>query len=337
MELKASALSKWAPGKPARPIIPDNARCVLLFGPDEGGMLEFFRSLSHGGCIHRYDANKLDVAEISARLGARSLFADPVIVVIDGATEKTLKSIEAIATTNFASDAMLVVKAGDINKSSKLRKYFAAANSHVSVPFYLLREREILQCATQVVGQMNLRLARDVESCAGHYLSGDRAQLARDCEVIALHALGRSSACVEISDLRAVLDDIDESGYSAPLDNVLEGDLVNALRLAHLRLASGEGFVPMLRSFSSRLLRLRAMLETGLSPDQAVSKARPPVFWSEQPRVRAMLGKLDLPKIDAILHQVDRCEFHIIEQGARVDGAITHMLCAINQAMKGGK
>ena len=328
MELKPKTISSWAPG--VRPKEMDGPRSILLFGPDQGGVFEYGRLAAGTGDRERHDAKASDPADMIGLLGSGSLFGGATTIVLDGAGDAQRGKIEQILAAPFADGARLIVLAGDLKASSKLRKLYQSGDGLLGVPLYPLRDREIQDYAQRYLASCGLTLGADARAALSSRMSGDRAIAQRSCEVVALHAAGRGSKAVEAADIRGTLDGIDEDGFNAPIDHALSGRPAEAVRALHLRLAAGESFVPMLRVFASRTMRIRDMLATGLSPREAVQKAKPPIFWTEKDAVQRMLAGLTIAKANKVLSLIDAAEYRIIEGGIRVDAAMTHLLLEIS-------
>jgi DNA polymerase-3 subunit delta len=330
MEIKPKTTASWVPGTLPRDLAPGGARAILFFGPDQGGIFEFARLAAGTGDRERMDAKSTDASEIISALGSASLFGGASTVVLDGAGDAQFKKIETILQAPFSDGARLIVLAGDLKASSKLRKMFQAGKDLLGVPLYAMRLNEIQAFATSHLKAQGLGLEADARHGLAERLSGDRALAARACEIVALHAIGKGRSKVALADVKAVLDTVDEDGLTAPFDHAIKGDAPAAARALHVRLASGENFIGMLRAFSNRAFRMRAMLASGLPASEAVEKARPPVFWAEKAAMKQMIGGLSLAKIDRILRMIDKAEYQIIEQGISPEATLGSMIVQIS-------
>lgn len=333
MELKPAETSAWVTGQLPDALAADpKIRAILLFGPDQGGVFEFARLAARaGGDVETYPASDADPSTVISSLSAASLFGGATSVRLDGADDRQMARIEAILEAPFADGARLVITAGDIKPTSKLRKLFAGRKDCVSAPLYMMKERDISRFATGFFHAEGLGIDRDAGAELVARLSGDRATAARSCEVVALHARGRGVDAVGAIDIRAVLDTVDEEGLQAPIDLALDGDTGQASTACSRRLAAGESFVGMLRVFAMRTQKLRSLMEAGLSPRDAVAKAKPPIFWTERDFVTRLLGKLTLWKMDRVLEMIDATERRIIEDRIPAEAAMPALLFDISR------
>lgn len=332
MEIKPADTSAWVPGVIPAPFTAPAVRAILLFGPDQGGVFELARlTASAAGTVETYSASDADVSFVVSSLSSLSLFGGATSIRLDAADDKHVARIESILDAPFADGAKLIITAGDIKPTSKLRKLFAARKDCVSAPLYLMKERDISRFASAYFSSQGVPMDRDASLEIASRLSGDRATATRSCEVVALHAIGRGSKTVSGVDVRAILDSVDEDGIVAPFDLALDGQMAKASLSCTRRLNSGESFVGMLRIFAMRAYKLRALMEEGLSPRDAVAKAKPPIFWTERDMVTRLLGKLSLGKMDRILSMIDATERRIIEDRIPVEAAMPALMLDISR------
>jgi len=332
MEIDARTTSGWRPGTLPPALANPAVTAILLFGPDQGGVFEIALAAARAGGNHtRHDAKTADFAAIDTALGSGTLFGGGTSILLDGASDAQAARIAPLLDRPYAEATRLVVTAGELPKSSRLRKLFAASKTAVAAPLYMMGARDIESAARDIIRNQGLGLAAGARVELGQRLSGDRALAARACEVAALHAAGRGSETVEAADLAAILDLCDEEDLSAPLEHALLGETIAALRGLHLRLARGESFVAMLRFYSARIFRLHGLLETGLPPRDAVARARPPIFWTEKDKFIRMLGALSIAKLDRMIALIDAAECNIIEKGLRESTVLGSLLLEIAQ------
>ena len=316
MELNARTTSGWTPAATPDEIKPGSARSILFFGPDEGGLFEYARMAAGTGDTERHDARSCDVNSVISSLSAGSLFGGGTTVILENAGDAARARIETMLAAPFADEARLIVMAGELKATSKLRKLYKDSKDLIGVPLYLMRGSEIGAFARSMFSQVNLSVSRDAGPALADRLSGDRAMAARACETVALHAIGQGRRSVTLDDVRAVLDTVDEDALTAPFDQALLGNPGSALAGLHTRMKGGESAIKLLRIFAARAFRLHDLLASNLPPKDAVAKARPPVFWAERDRMIRLVGAVSPNKISRILQRIDRTEYLIIENGA---------------------
>jgi DNA polymerase-3 subunit delta len=291
---------------------PDkDVRAVLLYGPNESFTHEAAERLAAwalGKSDDPYAVTKLSDAEIksdSARLAdalaAQSLLGGPTIVWArldgkgaDAAIVDALADIERGAPGGF-----LIVEAGDIGGSAELVKKFGAAAKAAVIAFYEETEAERAVFAKALAKQLGVDFERDAEDYFLAALPADRGLARQEIEKLALfaHDLGRS---IGVADLEALMAGETESALDAASLAAAQGRAGQAVEsLARIDGLSG---VSALRALLRRLHQLRdarILIDSGVSPSDAIAKLRPPVFWKERDAVESQARLWTAKKLNA--------------------------------------
>lgn len=315
MELPARTTSGWITSQTPREIAPGTTRSLLFFGPDRGGLVEFARKAAGTGEREQFDITRTNPDTIISSLSSESLFGGAGTVILYNAGDGQHQKIEKILSGPFCDGARLIVLAGELKPASKLRKLYKDNPDIMGVPLYTMRAGEIGKFARSFFRAHGFGLSRDAEPALASRLSGDRGQATRACETVLLHALGKGHEQVAANDVRAILDTVDEEGLTAPIDHALLEDAGSALAALQVRLNSGDSAIRMLRVFATRIHRIRELLATGLSPGDAVARAKPPVFWAERDLMARLVSALTPAKARRLTCLIDRTEYTIIERG----------------------
>lgn len=283
---------------------PDKAvRAVLLYGPNESFVHEAARTLAawaRGKSDDPYAVTKLgedeikkDSARLADALAAQSLLGGPTIVWArvsgkgaDDAIGKALTGIERDEPYGY-----LIVEAGDLGSTAPLVKQFTAAKQAAVIAFYDETEAERAQFARSLAKDLDLMFERDAEETFLTTLPADRGLARQEIEKLALyaHKLGR---VINNDDLEALMANEAESALDAA--SLAAADGKAALAVESLARIDGLSGVSALRALLRRLHQLRdlrAHIDAGANPSDAVGKLRPPVFWKERDAVVAQ-GRL---------------------------------------------
>jgi len=291
---------------------PDKAvRAVLLYGPNESFVHEAAQTLARwavGKSDDPYAVTKLgdseiksDGARLADALAAQSLLGGPTVVwaridgkAADGAILDALEGFERGEPLGY-----LIVEAGDLGSTAELVKKFTAAKSAAVIPFYEESEAERAQFARALAKELGIAFEPGAEESFLAALPADRGLMRQEIEKLALyaHGLGRG---VSVEDLAALMTDEGESALDAASLAAAQGRAAQAVEaLARIDALSG---VSALRALLRRLHQLRdarALIDGGMSPDDAVGKLRPPVFWKERDAVAAQVRLWNAKKLNA--------------------------------------
>lgn len=284
---------------------PDPRRpAALIYGPDEGLVRE--RALALIGAVLDDLADPFRMSE----LAADSLRGDPARLV-DEARSLCLMGGRRVVRLRQASDqhsapcrallaldaieALVVVEAGDLGKSSSLRKLFEQAGNAVAIACYRDEGRDLAQLIDRLLAELGLRADAEARSHLIEHLGGDRAVTRAELQKLALYmdaAPGGPLRPVGLAEAAAVIGDSSALGID---------DLVHATALGHpdqlehcleRLLGQGEAPVRLLRATANhfaRLHRFAAQTEQGASAEQLIARAMPPIHFRRRPDTQQAL------------------------------------------------
>lgn len=291
---------------------PDKStRAVLLYGPNESFVHEAAQKLARWalrGSDDAYAISKLgeddirkDVARLGDALAAQSLLGGPTVVWARIAGKSADESILAAIEAFEAGEAggFLIVEAGDLASSAALVKAFTSAKSGAAIAFYEETEVERTSFAKALAKELKLDFEGDAEQEFLILLPADRGLARNEIEKLALYAegLGRK---ISVADLEALLAGEAESAIDAASLAAANGGVNEAVEtLARIDALSGVSALRALLRRLQQLRDLRAMIDEGASPTDAIGKLRPPVFWKERDAVAAQARLWSAKKLNA--------------------------------------
>jgi DNA polymerase-3 subunit delta len=276
-------------------------RAVLLYGPDEGMVGERGRALARTVCEDLQDAFRVvelsganlkdDPARLADEVQAISLMGGRRVIRVRPAAEDAVAALEnALAAP--AGDALIVLEAGDLKKTSRLRKLAEDANNAAAIACYADSAGALDGLIEQTLKQFGLRAEPDAAAWLAENLGGDRGVSRRELEKLALY-VGDSSKSVTLDDALAMVGDSAEIGLSDVALAAADGDQKNLDRALDRVFAEGNAAVSVLRALSRHLLTLhqaRAAMQGGADARSAVERFRPPLHFAVKPRVTRQLG-----------------------------------------------
>ena len=247
---------------------PDaNVHAILVFGADQGlvreradklcrsvidDLTDPFRVAELEGAALAKDPTHLfdEVASISLTGGRR-------VVRVRAGGDRLAAAMEDILGDQ-QGDALVVVEAGELAASSKLRKAFEKAKMGASIACYRDEGRDLTRVIEDELSAQGLRADRDVVGLMGSLLGGDRLLTRTEIAKLAVYMGDNSS--VGISDVEAVMADGSFLSHERVSQAVLgrrAGDLQKALDRA---LAEREHPIAILGAVRRDLQRLALFL-----------------------------------------------------------------------------
>ena len=280
---------------------PANLVAVLVFGPDQGLVRERAERLARTVVPDLNDAfqvSELDEAALSsdpARLAdeaaAISMMGGRRVVRVRGAGNGLAKLFDGFLE-NPKGDALVVVEAGDLNKSAALRKVFEGAKNAAAVPCYADSARDLADVVRSAMKAEGLSISHEAVEDAVSRLGSDRGITRRELEKLALYAQGQ--ARVSLEDVRAVMGDEAEARVEEACDAAGEGDL-KRLDLALSRLWAEDlspiAVLRMAMGHFQRVASAKAQAMRGETIDGVMRKLRPPIHFTRAPSFKLQASR----------------------------------------------
>jgi DNA polymerase III subunit delta len=269
---------------------PGTLQAALVFGPDAGLVQERAEKLLKTVVADLTDPfNSVDLGERAllddpARLfdeaAAISMMGGRRVIRVRGGGNDLVALMESFLQ-DHAGDALLVVEAGDLNKSSALRKLFEGGKAAAAIACYADSARDLSDVVREELHAQGFALAPGAVEEAMSRLGSDRGVTRRELEKLALYAQGRKQITPE--DVRAVIGDEVQAYSESVFDAAGSGDYARLdLELERLWLAD---IVPaqVLRGAMGHFQRLVLAQEgraRGESLDTVMRKFFPPIHFS---------------------------------------------------------
>jgi len=302
-----------ARGRPPAPV-------VLFYGPDRGLVGERARQLVTallGGDDDPFRLVTLEGEQLAREPGrlaeeafAPTFFGSSRVVRVREATDRTVAALEPLLATSDLP-ARVVLEAGDLPPSSRLRRIVEAAPQAAACPCYREEGRDLARSVTGILAEFNLKADAEALSWLSAHLGADHGITRREIEKLALYVGDRADRTVRLADVEAVVADAAAVGHDRLVQALLAGDAHAVDDATQRLLAAGEAPVSLLRAVGRELLRLHRLaldVAAGATPQQAVARARPPVFFRLRPLYEQLLGRIrpdDLADLLALLQRAE--------------------------------
>lgn len=278
---------------------PKGTVAALVFGPDAGLVRERTEALLKTAVEDLSDPFRLvdldeaavvsDPTRLIDEAAQMSMLGGRRAIRVRGAGNASVKIFQGLLAAP-SGDALVVAEAGDLAKSSALRKLFEEAKNAVALACYGDAARDLSDVVRNHLREAGLAIAPDALLDAVSRLGSDRAVTRRELEKLALYAQGQRQVTLE--DVRAAMGDEAELRIEEACDAAGAGDF-SRLDKALERLWSAEvSPVAVVRSAMGhfqRLLLVKTKAERGESPDLAMRSLRPPVHFSRTASFRAQV------------------------------------------------
>lgn len=295
MIVKSSEADRYVAHPPAKLV------AALVFGPDQGLVRERAERIARTVVPDLGDAfqvSELDEAALNAdparladEAAAISMLGGRRVVRVRGAGNGLAKLFDGFLD-DPKGDALVVVEAGDLNKSAALRKVFEGAKNAAAVPCYADSARDLADVVKNAMKAEGLSIGHEAVEDAVSRLGSDRGITRRELEKLALYAQGAGKVTLE--DVRAVMGEEAEARVEEACDAAGEGDL-KRLDLALSRLWAEDlspiAVLRMAMGHFQRVALAKAQTMRGETIDGALRKLRPPIHFMRAPSFKMQASR----------------------------------------------
>ena len=266
---------------------PSHVRGALIYGPDRGLTKEYQKILTLKivpDINDQFlvttlisDVIKDDPSEIAMQGAQISLMSGRRVVVVTDADDKILSGVEEFLIVN--TDTFLIIQAGDLKPTSKIRKLFEGDNILASVACYQDESRGVSAVLAESMKTANIQIARDAFDWAVGNMGADRSATRSEIEKLILYA--GDTGVLSLSDVQASMVDssnhaIDDVVYAAANGNIPSLD-----KALSIILDEGVSLIAVLRIMNTHLMKLHRGLIDIQTGRRAEDMARG-VFFKRQ-------------------------------------------------------
>ncbi|MBV9550090.1 MAG: DNA polymerase III subunit delta [Alphaproteobacteria bacterium] len=286
---------------------PKALEAALVFGPDAGLVQERAEKLLKtvvsdlSDPFNAVDLNEAvllgDPARLFDEAAAISMLGGRRVIRIRGAGNDLAELFESFLE-NHTGDALVVLEAGDLAKSSALRKLFEGDASAAAIACYADSARDLADVVRDELRALGFALAPGAVEEAVARLGNDRGVTRRELEKLALYAHGQKQITPE--DIRAVMGDESQARSESAFDAAGSGDYARLdLELERLWAADIQP-AQILRGAMGHFQRLTLAKEgmaRGETIDAVMRKFFPPIHFSRADSFKAQARNWNSEKL----------------------------------------
>ncbi|MEM9669672.1 MAG: DNA polymerase III subunit delta [Pseudomonadota bacterium] len=316
----------------------------LIFGEDEGVVTDNALVLrtALAGIATDTEFITLDEEDIKKEpailfdsLEARSLLGARRVIRVRTTGEKASSLIlEAIAMGEADPerfDAPLLITAGTLGKRSKLRSTIESAQNAAALHLYSDTSENAAALVREKLQSEGVEITDSALATFAADLPGHRGLANQEIEKIALYGRGLERP-LNITDIRSLSTTDSEHALSELVRTTLQGQLPESVRGLDRLMISGTSPISILRAVQREASRLLQAHKLAGSGGDIGMKLRPPVFKSDWPAFRSLMGLWSPKRLARILERIYEAEASIKQAGAMGDAQIRHLLLDLSKA-----
>ena len=286
---------------------------ILLYGKNEGLQNETVEKTfisGFKGSIDKYDENEfINTYEIIfSEILTKSLFDEKKLLIISRVGEKILKYIEEISDRNV-EDTVIILRAGLLEKRSKLRIFFEKSKKLAIIPFYEDDTRTLSSLANEYLNKNKIKISRESINLLVGRSSGSRENLKKELSKIFNYSHSNKEITFEV--VKKLSNLAENFGVNELADNYLSKNKKNIIKILNENNYSDDDCILILRTILSKSKRLLNILENykkNENLDDVISKTKPPIFWKDKEVVKRQANTWKLKDLKTKMYQINEIE-----------------------------
>ena len=291
----------------------------LLYGENEGHKDDLIQDLflkNFKGETIKYSEsqileNKDSFFEICLN---ESLFANEKIIVINYVTTKLYEILKEI-TVHEIENKIIILKAGILEKKSRLRQLFEKEKNLVCIAFYQDNHISLYKIANEFFKNQSISISSENINLILEKCSGDRKNLQNELNKILNFCLDKGK--ITKYEIIKLINFYDDENYFELIDQCLTKNHSKVIKIINNNYFGKNDSIILIRSFLSRLKRiieLKKLMNKVGDIDQSINMFKPPIFWKDKELVKSQMKVWSLVNIQKLMYDLGEIELLIKKQ-----------------------
>ena len=285
----------------------------LFYGKNEGLQNEIIEKnfvKGNKGSINKYEESEFinNYETISSEILTKSLFDEEKLLIVSRVGEKIFKYIEELLNRNI-NNIKIILKAGILEKRSKLRNLFEKDKKLLIIPFYEDDERTLTSQVYEYLKKNSIKLSRETINLLVERSSGNRENLKIELNKIFYYS--QSNKEISFETVKKLSNLAENYGVNELADNYLSKNKKNVIKILNENNYSDDDCILILRTILNKSKRLLNILENyrkNENLDDVISKTRPPIFWKDKAIVKKQANTWELRDLKSKMYQINEVE-----------------------------
>ena len=288
----------------------------LFYGKNDGLQEEIIKKYfieKFDGAINKYDEQEiLNNKEIIIEgVLNNSLFEEEKLIIITRSSDKIINFIKEISDRNL-SGVKIIIRAGILEKKSKLRSYFEKDKNFVCLPFYEDDNSSLLQIINQFLKANKIIISRESINLIINRSSGNRHNLKNELNKILSYSF--TSKQIDIDVIKKLTNLSENYDVSELTNNYLEKNTKKVSKILNENNYSDEDCVLILRTLlnkSKRLLNIIERYKSIKNIEDVISSTKPPIFWKEKETIKKQAISWKINDLKSKIYKINEIELLI--------------------------
>ena len=303
-----------------------NIDYFLFYGPNTGLIEEtinkVFKPIFTKNIINYDEGELLDnIHSFKEMVFNKSFFDDKKFIIINRASNKILNIIQELIDSKI-TDLKIIIKAGTLEKKSKLRDYFEKHKSTVITAFYEDNYRSLQSMVQKIFKEKKINISNEIINLIIERSKGNRINITNEIQKILSYT--KSNNKINLEDVLKLTNLVENYSISELVDQNLVKNKKRTINILNENNLNSDENILIIRTFLNKLKRLKKIkidLNKNKNIDQVLSSSRPLIFWKDKDIIKQQLNKYSLSDIKLLIHKVNNLEL-IIKKNNQISDQI---------------
>ena len=263
---------------------------LLLYGPNEGLIQENIKKIKN--FFKKNNAEEISFTGksineqpeiLNDEIRTISMFNDKKIIFVEHPLDKNIDLFKE-CFDNLPGKILIIVIANNLNRTSKIRKFFEVSDKCLSYANY----EDDLKTNAYQINELEKTIKKvfdkDIKNYLNQNLSNDRMISKNETDKIILLYSGNSED-PSLDDIKSIFNDNADIGLNKFLQIVFSGNPKKVSIFLNKLFSEGVNPVVIIRAMLNYVLRIECTqiaLKKNRDFDAAIKGLKPPVFWKEK-------------------------------------------------------
>jgi len=301
----------------------------LFYGPNIGLIEETINNTLKpifSSNIYNYDEVEIlnNTSNFHADVLNKSFFENDKLIIINRVTDKIYEIIKKIIEDK-TEDIKIILKAGNLEKKSKIRNFFEKQKNLIITAFYEDTYQALFQITQNFLRERKINISNEIINLIIERSRNNRINLTNELEKVSLLYFKKNKT-VNLKDIQKLTNLVENYNYSEVVDCYLLKNKKKTIYILNENNLSVEDDILILKSFLFKLKRLKSLkkkLEENINIEEVLNTFKPAIFWKEKEIVRQQLKIRNLSNINMLLKKINNLEL-LIKKNSQISRQIVN-------------
>lgn len=301
----------------------------LFYGPNMGLIEETINTTLKpifSSNVYNYDEVEIlnNTNNFHADVLNKSFFENDKLIIINRVTDKIYEIIKKIVEYK-TENIKIILKAGNLEKKSKIRNFFEKQKNVIITAFYEDTYQALFQITQNFLRERKINISNEIINLIIERSKNNRINLTNELEKISLLYFKKNKT-VNLEDIVKLTNLVENYNYSEVVDCYLLENKKKTIYILNENNLSVEDDILILKSFLFKLKRLKKLkkkLEENINIEEVLNTFRPAIFWKEKEIVKQQLKIRSLSNINKLLKKINNLEL-VIKKNSQLSSQIVN-------------